>query len=262
MPRPVVPIAAAPFAASPDLIHHLVEWKDERARIAYPNPFLRRHAALGEHAQLFAQRSRRQHHPVPDQALHAVAHHTRGYEVQDGSLTPDDERVTGVVAALKPNDGRGPIGEPVDDLPLAFVAPLQAYDDYRASHPPPSESSGTGPHSAPWRSITTQPPPRRPRRRAPRADSPGRRWITRSPRDRRSRIAACRSGASDQGASTTSASAPPPSQPPSATSVFRSALNPVAARARPNTLPISSYRPPRATSCPYPDTNAAKTNPV
>jgi len=36
----------------------------------------------------------------------------------------DDQRVTGVVAALEADDALRLLGQPVDDLALAFVAPL------------------------------------------------------------------------------------------------------------------------------------------
>jgi hypothetical protein len=41
-----------------------------------------------------------------------------------------DDRVTGVVAALKANDHLGFLGDEVDDLPLALIAPLGANYDY------------------------------------------------------------------------------------------------------------------------------------
>ena len=41
----------------------------------------------------------------------------------------DDERVAGVVPALEARDRADPLGEQVDDLAFAFVAPLGADDD-------------------------------------------------------------------------------------------------------------------------------------
>ena len=46
----------------------------------------------------------------------------------------DDERVPGVVAALKAHDRRDVLGEQIDDLAFAFVTPLGADHDYVATH--------------------------------------------------------------------------------------------------------------------------------
>ena len=46
----------------------------------------------------------------------------------------DDERVPGVVAALEAHDALRVLGQPVDDLALAFVAPLGADDDDVLAH--------------------------------------------------------------------------------------------------------------------------------
>ena len=70
---------------------------------------------------------------VADEAGHALAHDARGNELQRRLDAADDERVPGVVAALETDDGLGVVGEPVDDLALAFVAPLRADDDDVAS---------------------------------------------------------------------------------------------------------------------------------
>jgi hypothetical protein len=49
--------------------------------------------------------------------------------VQDGLLAPDDQRVAGIVAALETDDGSDFLGEQIDDLALAFIAPLGAEND-------------------------------------------------------------------------------------------------------------------------------------
>jgi hypothetical protein len=42
-------------------------------------------------------------------------------------VTPfDDQRVAGIMAALKANHDVGPLAQPVDDLTLALIAPLRA----------------------------------------------------------------------------------------------------------------------------------------
>ena len=45
-------------------------------------------------------------------------------------LAVDDQRVPGIVPALKARDDVGPLGKPVDDLALALVAPLRAHDNH------------------------------------------------------------------------------------------------------------------------------------
>ena len=45
-------------------------------------------------------------------------------------LAADDERVARVVPALEAGDHVGAFGQPIDDLALAFVAPLGAHDDH------------------------------------------------------------------------------------------------------------------------------------
>ena len=49
--------------------------------------------------------------------------------MQDGLVALDDQRVAGVVAALKTDDEIGEFGEDVDDLAFAFIAPLGADHD-------------------------------------------------------------------------------------------------------------------------------------
>jgi hypothetical protein len=45
-----------------------------------------------------------------------------------------DQRVSRVVAALEARDGRGALGQQIDDLALALVAPLGADDDDEFAH--------------------------------------------------------------------------------------------------------------------------------
>ena len=51
-----------------------------------------------------------------------------------------DDRVAGVVAALEADDRGSPLGEEVDDLPLALVAPLGS--DYDHSWHAAGDSDG------------------------------------------------------------------------------------------------------------------------
>jgi hypothetical protein len=59
----------------------------------------------------------------------------RGNEVQRRLDALDHQRVAGVVPALEPHHALGVIGQPVDELALALVAPLGADDhDVAAAH--------------------------------------------------------------------------------------------------------------------------------
>ena len=81
-------------------------------------------------ADLVLQRRRGQHDAVADQAQHAFAQDAGWNQVQHGLLAGDHQRVAGIVAALKPRDRADAFGQQVDDLALAFVAPLCSEDDY------------------------------------------------------------------------------------------------------------------------------------
>lgn len=49
--------------------------------------------------------------------------------MQDGLLAIDDERVAGVMAALESDDCTDFFGKQIDDLALAFIAPLGTEHD-------------------------------------------------------------------------------------------------------------------------------------
>ena len=60
---------------------------------------------VDEHLRLTQKRLERQHDAVADEAAHALAQDAGGDERKNGFLAADDERVTGVVAALKARHG-------------------------------------------------------------------------------------------------------------------------------------------------------------
>ena len=90
----------------------------------------RRRAQLLE---LVGQHLRVDHDAVADHAQRARVQDPRRDQVKLPGLAVADDRVTGVVAALKAHDRIGPLGEQVGDLPFAFVAPLGA-DDHDSWH--------------------------------------------------------------------------------------------------------------------------------
>ncbi|MBB5883490.1 hypothetical protein GGR71_000516 [Xanthomonas sp. F1] len=82
------------------------------------------HAGGLQLLDLLAQRGRGDHHAVADQAQRVGAQDAGRDQVQDGLLAVDDEGVAGIVAALETHDGADFLGEQIDDLALAFIAPL------------------------------------------------------------------------------------------------------------------------------------------
>ena len=74
---------------------------------------------------------------IADDRQFARAHHARRQQAQLVFDIADDERVAGIGAALKAHDDIGALGQPVDDLALALVAPLGADDGDIAHRAPP-----------------------------------------------------------------------------------------------------------------------------
>src|SRR6185369_9245339 len=70
---------------------------------------------------------------VADDRQLAAAHDARGQERELISDAVNDEGVAGVMPALEAHDDVGLLGEPVDDLALALVAPLRP-DDHHVGH--------------------------------------------------------------------------------------------------------------------------------
>ena len=99
---------------------------DDRAGFGNLQAVAHRHAGLLQHVHFFHQRPGRHHHAVADVAFHLVAQDAGRNQVQHRFGAIDHQRVAGVVAALKAHHALGMIGEPVDDLALAFISPLGA----------------------------------------------------------------------------------------------------------------------------------------
>jgi hypothetical protein len=88
-------------------------------------------AALLQRAQLLEQRLGIDHHAVAeDAALAAAAQDARRDEPRHQLLPVDDERVARVGATAEAHHHVGELGVQVDDLALAFVAPLGADNHY------------------------------------------------------------------------------------------------------------------------------------
>ena len=74
-----------------------------------------------------------EHDAVADDRQLAVAHDAGRQQRQLVDLAVDDQRVPGIVAALEADHHIRALGQPVDDLALALVAPLRA-DDHHIGH--------------------------------------------------------------------------------------------------------------------------------
>ena len=134
MPRPVVPMALAPRAASRALSSATCD-----GRISGQLGEMRRRANTSTPVSIsvcasLEQRFQRQHHAIADEALHVLVQDAGGDQRQHGLLAADDQRVAGVVAALEARHRGGAFGQQVDDLALALVAPLGPDDDDEFAH--------------------------------------------------------------------------------------------------------------------------------
>ncbi len=90
-------------------------------------------AELLDLGDLLGERPGIDDHAVADHRELALAHHTGGKQRQFVGGAVDHERMAGIVAALKAHHDIGALRQPIDDLALAFVAPLGA-DDHDIGH--------------------------------------------------------------------------------------------------------------------------------
>ncbi len=69
-------------------------------------------------------------HAVADDAAFPLVENPRGDQVEHRLLVADHQGMAGIVAALVAHHVLGILGVDVDDLALAFIAPLGAYDNH------------------------------------------------------------------------------------------------------------------------------------
>ena len=129
--RPDLRVAHRAFAR---LVERDVVRKDQRARRRDLEARTHGDAGALELADLLQQRRRREHDAVADVDGDAGPQDAGRNEAQHGLPAADDERVAGVVPALEAHDAVGVLGQPVDDLALAFIAPLGADDNDVLAH--------------------------------------------------------------------------------------------------------------------------------
>ena len=88
-----------------------------------------RHPLRFQPRHFIAQGPGIEHHPVADDRQRA-GDDARRQQAELVGLVTNDQRMAGIVPALKAHDGVGATGQPVDNLALALIAPLGADDGY------------------------------------------------------------------------------------------------------------------------------------
>ena len=127
MPRSVVPIFASPAAdsraASTSRCQgRMTVARSEISRFSPISTPAARTASISVQESLEVEDD-----PRPDDA-DAAPDDPRGQQVEREVLVPELDRVPGVVAAVVPRHDLESVGEEVDELALALVAPLPAQD--------------------------------------------------------------------------------------------------------------------------------------
>ena len=83
------------------LIERDVRCQDQRTGRTHPQAFEYRHALPDQHFRFLEERLERQHHAIADEALHMRVQDSRRNQRQNRFFAADDQRVSGIVAALK-----------------------------------------------------------------------------------------------------------------------------------------------------------------
>lgn len=118
-----------PFFALAQAVINAVVRKDEVRAFADPETVLNRDIFGLEHAYLLDQSFRVHDDAAGDYALDFFVEDTRRDEMKNKFTAFFDDRVAGVVPALIPDNNVRTLGEDIDDLAFAFIAPLSAYDN-------------------------------------------------------------------------------------------------------------------------------------
>ena len=130
MPRRVVPMRVAAFEDS-----RIVSSSRCSGRISVVFSAMRRLSGVTvtplrlEPFDLLDQRIRIEHHAVADDRQLPRPHDARRQQRELVGVAIDHQRVAGIMAALEADDDVGLLGQPIDDLALALVAPLGADHD-------------------------------------------------------------------------------------------------------------------------------------
>jgi hypothetical protein len=116
------------------LIQRHVIWQNQRASRAQTQTLAHCHTRLLKTLDLLEQRFRRQHNPITDQTLHALAQNAGRNQVQNRLLAINNQCMVGIMPTLKACYRCNSLGQQVDDLAFAFVAPLRAQNNYVSTH--------------------------------------------------------------------------------------------------------------------------------
>ena len=113
----------------------LVPGEDEVGAAGDAQP-VARDATGTERVDLGEQRGQVDHHAVGDDGDDVVVQDAARRQLQGVALATDDDGVAGVVPTLVAHHVAVLLGQQVDDLGLAFVAPLSPDDDGDRHGPP------------------------------------------------------------------------------------------------------------------------------
>ncbi len=109
-----------------DAVQFAVQRQNQRCIVGDAQVFRRdRYALLGQLLDFGEQRMRIDDDAIADHGQLAGAHDARGQKRQLVAGSVDDKCMAGIVTALEAHDDIGTLGEPVDDLALAFITPLR-----------------------------------------------------------------------------------------------------------------------------------------
>ena len=106
------------------MVERHVVAQDQRTTRADAQALAHLDAARLKLGDFFQQMRHVDHHAIADEARNALADDARRHQIELVLGGSDHQRVTRVVTTLKPDHTLGMIGQPVDDLALALVAPL------------------------------------------------------------------------------------------------------------------------------------------
>ena len=131
MPRRVVPRRVPEFDEFAERVEVAVQRQDEGRVLGDPQVLGRDRDPLPRQPlDLVDERVRIDDDAIADDRELARAARPRRQKAQLVADAVDDKGMAGVVAALEAHDDVGALRQPVDDLALAFVAPLRSDDDH------------------------------------------------------------------------------------------------------------------------------------
>lgn len=107
-----------------------VKGQNEWAGFAYSKARSNLNPSFFQAFYFFKQLGNRQHDTIADVAFDARPHDATRNQVQGRLDAIDDQSVTCIVPALETNNTLGAFCKPINQLSLAFITPLGAYNDY------------------------------------------------------------------------------------------------------------------------------------